>query len=70
MLWGDDAQIETAQELVDQMIGQVPATQSKKKADKSKKSKQNVILPPIVIPAEQIEQIQALESPIHQPLRQ
>ncbi|KAA6366667.1 MAG: hypothetical protein EZS28_037805, partial [Streblomastix strix] len=63
MLWGEDAQIEAAQELVDQMQGQVPATQSKKKAGKSMKQKQDMILSPVLIPAEQIEQIQAMEQP-------
>ncbi|KAA6366900.1 MAG: hypothetical protein EZS28_037574 [Streblomastix strix] len=63
MPWGEDAQIETAQELVDQMTGQVSAKQSKKKAGKSKKQKQDMILPPVLIPAEQIEQIQAMEQP-------
>ncbi|KAA6359950.1 MAG: hypothetical protein EZS28_044523 [Streblomastix strix] len=66
MPWGEDAQIETAQDLVDQMNGQVPAAKSKKKAGKtgkSKKQKQDMILPPDLIPAEQIEQIQAMEYP-------
>ncbi|KAA6387903.1 MAG: hypothetical protein EZS28_016570 [Streblomastix strix] len=64
--WGEDAQIETAQDLVDQMTVQVSAKQSKKKAGKtgkSKKQKQDMILPPVLIPAEQIEQIQAMEQP-------